>query len=306
MNILITGSSGMLGIALCNVLSKDDSYKITGIDINKKPLVGKRPPSFLSCDITDYSQVVNAVKEARPDVIIHAAAYTDVDGCELNHEKAETINSIGTQYVAKAAQESSAGLIYISTDFVFDGEKRVPYTEGDLPNPISAYGRSKLEGEKYIMEIMTNKKFFIIRTSWLFGAGGKNFIDTILKKAGQEKTLRIVSDQFGSPTYAVDLAEAIKNILALYGKREDIYGIYHITNSDDCSWYKLAQKALELSSQYGVELIPIISRELDRPAERPTMSVLDNGRYVKLFGRPLRRWDRALDEYIRLRRKKDV
>ncbi|MFH1753246.1 MAG: sugar nucleotide-binding protein [Candidatus Omnitrophota bacterium] len=193
--------------------------------------------------------------------------------------------------------------IYISTDFVFDGSKRSPYTEDDQPNPINTYGKSKLEGEKYVMELIASKRFFIIRTSWLFGHNGKNFVDTILNKAKHEKALKIVSDQFGSPTYALDLAGAIKNIVHLYGKREDIYGIYHVTNSDDCSWYKLAQKSIKLAGLYDIELIPIVSYELDRPAERPAFSILANDKYIKLIGAPLRRWGSALEEYIRTRRK---
>ncbi|MEE8359840.1 MAG: dTDP-4-dehydrorhamnose reductase [Candidatus Omnitrophota bacterium] len=305
MNIAITGSSGMLGVPLGAVLSKDPAYTVSGIDL-KKPSGKRGLANYFKCDITDYHQLDKAIKDIKPDLIIHTAAYTDVDGCEQNPGKAQTVNSIGTQYVARAAHESSCGLIYISTDFVFDGSKRTPYTEDDQPNPINAYGKSKLEAEKYVMELVSSKKFFIIRTSWLFGPNGKNFVDTILNKARQEKSLKVVSDQFGSPTYTWDLAEAIKNIVDLYGKRDDIYGIYHITNSDDCSWYRLAQKAIQLDNIYDVELIPIVSYELDCPAERPAMSILANDKYIKLFGAPLRRWGLALDEHIRLKGRQDV
>jgi len=306
MKIAITGSSGMLGIPLYAVLSKDPANTVSGIDLKKAPSGEEGPSSFFKCDITDYFQLDEAIKDIKPDLIIHTAAYTDVDGCELDSGKAQTVNSIGTQYVARVAREYSCGLIYVSTDFVFDGSKKDSYTEDDQPNPINAYGKSKLEGEKYVMELGSSKKFFIVRTSWLFGPNGKNFVDTILNKARQEKTLKIVSDQFGSPTYVWDLAEGIKNIVGLYGKRDDIYGIFHITNSDDCSWYKLAQKAIELAGLYDIELVPIVSYELDRPAERPRMSILANDKYIKLFGAPLRRWGSALEEYIRLKGRQNV
>ncbi|MDB4349462.1 dTDP-4-dehydrorhamnose reductase [Omnitrophica bacterium] len=304
MKILITGSNGMLGRALCSVFAKDGSYNVTGLDLSRKPSPDIKDDFYETCDITDTARLFKIVKQREPDLIIHAAAFTDVDECESNPDKAETVNGLGARCVAEAAVEINAGLIYISTDFVFDGEKRSPYTEDDTPNPLGVYGSSKLNGEKSVEEIMENKRFFIIRTSWLFGEGGKNFIDAILKKAKEEKKLRVVTDQFGSPTYTLDLAGAIMRMLSVYGKKDDIYGTYHITNSDDCSWYRLAQKALELARLYEVDLIPIVSEELDRPAVRPAMSILDNRRYIKLFGEPLRRWDKALEEYIRLMRRR--
>jgi len=300
MNILVTGSSGMLGIALCDVLSKA-KHRVIGLDLVEQP----NPPknhTFVNCDITDYSKLAKIGKDIKPDIIIHAAAFTDVDDCELNPEKAMNINGVGTRYIAKVAKESNAGLIYISTDFVFDGQKRMPYEEDDIPQPVNVYGKSKLDGEKFIREIIKNNNFFIIRTSWMFGIGGKNFVDTILKKSKTQKDMKVVSDQFGSPTYALDLANAIKKIVMEYGRREDIRGIYHITNKDNCSWYKLAQKTLGIARVYDVNLIPILSVELDRPAKRPTMSILNNDRYVRIFGSPLRLWEKALEDYIVLRK----
>lgn len=304
MNILITGSNGMLGIALCEVLSKKDYYTITGLDLAEKSSIKARVDSFVNCDITDYPKLNKMLKDIKPDMVIHTAAFTDVDGCELDPGKAESINGLGSRYVAEAACQSNAGLIYISTDFVFDGQKRSPYNEEDTPNPLNVYGRSKLDGEKFVMDIM-KKNFFIIRSSWMFGRGGRNFVDTILKKAEGEKEIKVVSDQFGSPTYALDQAKSIMKILELYQRRKDIHGIYHVTNSDDCSWYRLAQKTLELANMREVTLIPIMSGELNRPAERPAMSILDNTRYTNLSGEPLRPWDKALEEYI-LRRREDV
>ncbi len=301
MKIFITGSNGMLGSALCDVLSigKD---KITGLDLTERPAGSKHLAAFIKCDITDYAGLSSAIKDVSPDIIIHTAAFTDVDSCEEEPGEAESVNGLGTRYVAETALESGSALLYISTDFVFDGQKKSPYKEEDAPNPINLYGRSKLDGEKFVMDVMKEKPFFVIRSSWLFGKGGRNFVDTILKKAESEKEIRVVSDQFASPTYTLDLANAIKIILDLFQKRRDIYGIYHITNSGDCSWYRLAQKTLELKSIYGLELIPIMSGELDRPAERPAMSILDNTRFTKLIGESLRSWEKALEEYLLVRR----
>lgn len=305
MKIMVTGSSGMLGIALCDILPKGD-YKVIGVDQVKQSPALPRPHTFVKCDITDFSTLIKAVKGARPDFIIHAAAFTDVDGCESEPDKAESVNALGTRYVAEAAREVDAELLFISTDFVFDGQKREPYTESDMPNPLNVYGRSKLDGEKFVADIMKDKRYYIIRSSWLFGKGGRNFVDTILKKAETEKDIRIISDQFGSPTYTFDLAGAIKNMLDYCRKKKIINGIYHITNSDNCSWYKLAQKTLKLANIYGIELIPIISTELNQAAQRPTMSILDNNRYRELFGRPLRAWYKALEEHILSRGKRYV
>ncbi len=300
-NILITGANGMLGTALCDSLKQETSYSVVGLD---DKVIKKFNPrgSFFRCDITDYSRLVKVVKKISPHVIINAAAYTDVDGCELDPGKAEAINALGARYVAEVARKFNSLLIHISTDFVFDGKSRDAYTEKDVPNPINAYGRTKLDGERFIAEVMGEAQdYIIIRTSWLFGLNGKNFVDTILKKVRREKKLRIVSDQFGSPTYTADLADAIKKVLAIRHNDKGVHGIYHITNSDNCSWYKLAKSTLELASVYDIDLIPITSEELDRPAERPPFSILDNNRFAKLTGRRLRFWNRALGDYIRLR-----
>lgn len=292
----------MLGIALCKTLSGGE-HRVAGLDIKERSSDAAGPDSFVKCDITDYPKLAEALKKIKPNIIIHTAAFTDVDGCESDSEKAETVNGLGTRYIAEAALGCGAGLMYISTDFVFDGQKKSAYKEDDAPNPINVYGKTKLEGEKFVMDIMKDKDFFIIRSSWIFGIDGRNFVDIILKKAQTESRIKIVSDQFGSPTYTADLADAIVKLLKLYKTRSDICGIYHITNSDSCSWYKLAEKALELANIYGVELVPIMSEELDREAQRPAMSVLDNGRYIKLFNGPLRRWEKALEEYIFLRKR---
>lgn len=297
MKILITGSNGMLGGALRDIFLKDSFCAVMGIDISKAPSAASPKSLYISCDITDYEALVKVVMNVGADVIIHTAAFTDVDGCETNPGKAEATNGLGTRYVAQAALEANAHLIYISTDFVFDGKKLFPYKEDDEPAPLNVYGRSKLDGEKFAKNIL-KKSCTIIRSSWMFGRGGRNFVDTILKKAEVQKEIRVVSDQFGSPTYTVDLAKAIKRLIKLYEDKNDIGGIYHITNSDDCSWFKFAEKTLDLANVYGVELVPITSSELDRPAERPMTSILDNGRFIRLAKEPLRPWYEALEEYI--------
>ncbi len=298
MKVLITGSNGMLGVALCEVLGRDSSIKVTGLDLTRRPKGIVAPASYVSSDITDFKKLSVAITGVKPDVIIHTAAFTDVDGCEKDADKAETVNALGARNVAQAALDVGGALVHISTDFVFDGRRMRPYTEQDVPNPLSVYGRSKLDAEKFVSELFKDKEHFIVRTGWLYGPGGKNFVDTVLSKANESKELKIVTDQFGSPTYTIDLAEAISGMLRAFGGDKNIFGIYHVTNSDDCSWYKFAQKSLRLASKYNCELIPIITQELDRPAERPKMSILDNSRYREFAGRPLRHWERALEDYI--------
>jgi dTDP-4-dehydrorhamnose reductase len=297
MNIAITGSSGMLGAALVDTFSRNNAFAVTGFDTKEAGKGLRKPRKFIKCDITDFEKFTAAVRSASPDTIIHAAAYTDVDGCELDTEKAETINGLGTRNVAEAARESKASLVAISTDFIFDGEKKSPYTEADIPNPLNVYGRTKLDSEKFVKEVM-GADYLIVRTSWLFGRGGKNFVDTIIKKAKTEKEIRVVSDQFGSPTYVRDLAAAIKRLIGAYSRDKGLFGVYNITNSDDCSWYRLAERSLEISGIFDCDLIPIVSLELDRPADRPVMSILDNTKYNTLTGAPLQRWGKALEDHI--------
>lgn len=297
MRILITGASGMLGTDLVEALSKE--HEVVGLDIkgSRFTVHGLR---FIVCDITDKEEIIKAICDARPEVVIHTAAYTDVDGCEKNPDLAYSINSSGTQNVALACQKCKAVMAYISTDFVFDGEKREPYLENDKPNPLSIYGKSKLEGEKYVSSLLDH--YLIIRTSWLFGEHGKNFVDTILKLAKEKKELRVVNDQIGAPTYTKDLAQAIKHLLNLIqdpGSRiQDLFGIYHISNSGSCSWYEFAQEILRVTS-HELRVASISSEELNRPAKRPKFTVLDNSRYIKTVGKPLRPWQEALKEYLR-------
>lgn len=276
MKILITGAKGILGRALNNILS--DKYKILSTDIG-------------DLDITNYEKVINNFESFKPSLVIHCAAHTNVDGCELDPEKAYLVNSTGTQNIALACQKHDAAMVYISTDFIFDGKKGNPYLEIDPPNPISVYGKSKLMGEACTAQLLN--KFFIVRTSWIYGSGGKNFVDTIIKLAEEKDELRVVDDQVGSPTYARDLAEALAELI-----KTPFYGIYHITNSDFCSWYEFSKDILRLSGFTKTKIIPITSEELKRPAPRPHYSVLSNQTYRLRGFKGLRSFKDALKDYL--------
>lgn len=290
--ILVTGSGGMLGTALCRELSGD--YDVAGIDINRAVLPVR---GFVKCDITDRKNTLKSIRREKPGLVIHAAAWTDVDGCEREPDKAHRINTEGTQNVAFAASELNIPLIYISTDFIFDGSKKTPYAEDARSNPLNVYAKSKLEGEKAARGL---NKHIILRTSWLFGANGKNFVDTILNKAKKEKELRVVNDQVGSPTYAKDLAEAISKLLRLSPLRET----YHVSNKGAVSWFDYAKEIIKIAG-IDVPLIPIKSRgvmhyapTLNRPAKRPAFSVLDNAKFEKATNFTMRSWQEALEEYL--------
>lgn len=290
MRILITGSSGMLGMALCQTLSK--GHKLIGIDIINPQAPFCKPQTFINCDILERKKIIEAIVASRPDAVIHTAAYADVDGCELNPEKAKKINVGGTKNVSAACQKAKAMLCYISTDFVFDGKKKTAYLETDKPRPINIYGQSKWEGELHIQSEL--RDFLIVRTSWLFGKGGKNFVDTILKKTREGKELKVVDDQIGSPTYAKDLAKGIKKLVAVL---KNVKGIYHITNAGSCSWYAFASEIKKIM-KFENKISPITSNEYLSPAKRPAMSILENMRYQEITGNLLRPWRAALRDYL--------
>ena len=286
--VLITGSSGMLGLSLCKALA--DEYEVFGLD-----LLATR--SFTQCDITDKDKLVATVKSVKPDLIIHTAGYTDVDGSEQNPKQAFAVNAGGTENVARAAKEFGATLFYINTDYVFDGTKDKPYTEADTPNPINIYGQSELDGQKITQSLL--EKYFILRTSWLFGPNGNNFVTKILQKARENKVLQVVNDQIGSPTYTLDLAQAIKILLSTVNSKAsaNLYGIYHITNSGSCSWHEFAQEIISIK-QLHTRILPITSLESMYPAQRPGMSVLDNSKLMLTFKLRLRPWKEALRHFL--------
>ena len=293
--VLIIGSSGMLGIDLSQGLYHD--HEVFGADLIRRSAFAIR--GFYKLDVTKKQNVSAVIKNLNPDVVIHAAAWTDVDGCELDPKKAYKINTEGAKNVALACKAADAALIYLSTDFVFDGRRKHPYRETDRTNPLSVYADSKLKGELAVKRIL--KKYIILRTSWLYGKHGKNFVDTIIKKAKTEKVLKVVDDQVGSPTYTKDLVKAIHALLGkIVGSRAGFnlpYGTYHVSNSNSVSWYDYAKEILKLEKSQ-TKVVPISSKELDRPAKRPKMSVLDNSKFIKLTGSKMRNWQEALKEYV--------
>ena len=278
--ILVVGAKGMLGRDLMEVLhSSIPGDEVVGWDIEE-------------IDIQKGEDTVTRIEKLRPDIVIHIAAYTDVDGCELNKEKAFAVNAEGTRSVALAASKCHAKMVYLSTDYVFDGDKREPYLENDSPHPLNVYGQSKLKGEQYVQTFV--KDFLIIRTQWLYGLFGKNFVSSVLRQAREKSTLSIVDDQTGSPTYTADLAKAVSALIQ-FGAR----GIFHVANSGLCTWCSFGQTILKLSGINRVKVIPISSRELGRPATRPSYSVLGCQKLKEETGLTMRPWSEALKDYLR-------
>jgi dTDP-4-dehydrorhamnose reductase len=261
--IVIFGATGMLGHALQQVFPRAHFFGHSDVEITKADAVMK------------------IVKRERPAVLINSAAYTDVDGCEDNRDYAFAVNGYAPGYIAHACSEVGAVLVHYSTDYIFDGTKQ-EFSEDDPPNPINIYGESKLLGEISIKENMQDYR--IIRTSWLFGSHGKNFVDTILSLSHQMPEVRVVNDQIGKPTYTVDLADATPGIISRAP------GIYHITNDGICSWYEFASACIP-------NAIPCTTREFPRKAKRPSYSVLANTKVP-----PLRHWRDAVREYIETKR----
>src|SRR3989344_5921512 len=271
--ILILGAKGMLGSALAKVFS------------DKNPIL----LDYLELDIADQKNLEEKLNELKPTLSINAAAYTDVDGAESNKELAMKVNGEPVGYLAEVAKKLGAILIHYSTDYVFDGEKKEGYTEKDKANPLNVYGQSKLQGEELLQQ--KGEMFYLIRSSWLYGENGKNFIDTILTKAGQEPKLKVVNDQFGKPTYTKDLARKTREIIDQM-KPCGIYNVTNKTKEGGISWYELAKRAVELKN-LKCEVVPCSTFEFPRPAKRPKYSALVN---TKLG--PVRHWREALKEYL--------
>ena len=249
------------------------------------------PLSRETLDVSDGSAVRTAIERAAPDVVIHAAAWTNVDGCEGDPDRAFAVNALGTRNVALACQAAGAACCYISTDYVFDGTEAEPYWEWDRPNPQSVYGASKLAGEQEILTLLD--RFWIVRTSWLYGPGGRHFVGAILEKARAGDPLKVVNDQIGAPTSTRDLARALATLIKTHA-----YGTYHLTNSGACSWYDFALKILQLAGLGTIPVKAISSAELARPARRPLNSRLRNFCWEALGQPPLRPWEEALRAYL--------
>ena len=276
MRILITGSNGMLGQDLvAHVRGRHQLSPLTRQD----------------ADITDGARIASQIENGRPEVVMHLAAFTAVDDCETRRDTAFQVNAEGTRNVALACREFHVPLLFISTDYVFNGEKETPYLEGDPTGPINVYGQSKLQGENYVRELLEH--YWIVRTSWLFGPMGKNFVRAILEKARRDGRLRVVDDQLGAPTYTADLAEKLEEIVQRAG-----YGIYHVTNRGYCSWFEFAQEILRQTGLGQIENNPISSSAAGRPAPRPKNSRLANCRLESEGLQPLPSWQNALQRYL--------
>ena len=287
--ILITGSRGQLGSDL--LISLAGEYDVIGVDID-------------DFDICDADRVRVYFQKTRPEIIIHSAAYTDVDRAESDAEAAALINAIGTENIARATRDIGARMIYYSTDYVFDGTKKEPYLEADFPNPQTAYGKSKYEGERRVIANLDN--FVILRIAWLYGAKGRNFVKTMIK-LGQEQLiktqkgeaptpLKVVDDQFGNPTWSMEVARQTRRILD-----EKITGVYHCTAEGEISWYGLAKTIFE-ELEMNVKINPCSSDEFPRPAPRPHYSSLENERLKKAGLNIMRHYRIALKDFLRQER----
>ncbi len=278
--VLVTGATGMLGTDLVAALE--------GLGAQVWAF-GRR-----ELDITDRDAVDEAVARAAPEWVVNCAAFTKVDDCEREQELALAVNGRGPGNLAAACARHGAALLHISTDYVFDGTARRPYMEGDPVCPVSAYGRSKLAGEEAVEK--GGCPYLIVRTAWLFGRNGPNFIDTILGLFQRHGRLRVVDDQAGSPTYTPDLAQALIWLMEAEGR-----GVVHVVNSGCCSWFQFAQEAVRMAGGDPSRVEPVGSEEFPRPAPRPAYSVLHTGRFRAVTGRTLRPWQEALAEYIAIR-----
>lgn len=275
LNIVITGANGQLGKELERRLGPFHNV----VSLSKNDL-----------DISEKDEVYEKISQLEPQIIIHAAAFTGVDQCETDRRKAFEVNSLGTGYVSIAANMVGARVFYISSDYVFDGNKQSPYLEEDVPNPQSIYGKSKWIGEQFVLSINNGT---VIRTSWLYGHDGKNFVKTMLELAKKNKEIRVVNDQVGSPTYVNDLVDSISHLL------DKKNGIYHVSNSGSCSWY-IFTKAIFEEAGFDPNLVKIITtEEFGALAPRPHFSVLENKALLREKVQIPRPWNEALKEFIR-------
>jgi len=274
--VLITGANGQLGKELVELFTAK-GFEVYGFGRDKM-------------DITKQAQVQEVISTLKPNIILHSAAHTKVDLAESEPEQAFLINAYGTRNVAVAADAVGAKLVYVSTDYVFDGTTDEPYSEFSPTSPLGVYGKSKLAGEQFVRDL--HSKFFIVRTSWVYGKHGTNFVKTMLKLGEEKKELSVVSDQIGCPTYTLDLAHVILDLVDTQK-----YGVYHVSNSGSCSWYEFAKEIFKISKM-EVQVKPCTTEDFIRPAKRPKYSVLGN-LSVKLnnFKEP-RSWKSGLKEFL--------
>ncbi|HWR41452.1 MAG TPA: dTDP-4-dehydrorhamnose reductase [Patescibacteria group bacterium] len=273
MKILITGAGGQLGRELTRQASE---HELILTDVAKM-------------DISSHEQVREIFRQVRPEAVLHCAAYTQVDRAETDFDGAYRINVAGTRNVAAACLETDARMIYVSTDYVFDGVQNRPYREYDPVNPQSVYGRTKWLGEEMVRQVLG--RHYILRTSWLYGEG-HNFVRTMLKLAREKDQLQVVNDQTGSPTLAKDLARVMLQLI-----RTDAYGTYHVSGNGCCTWYEFACRIFQLAG-ISIPVQPVTTACFAQPARRPVYSVLDNYLLAMTMGDSMRHWDEALQEYL--------
>jgi len=280
--ILVIGSGGMLGQALVSKLSGQ-------CELTQAAWPDASEGQEL-LDITKQTEVDKFIKKCQPNVVFNCAAYTDVDGAEDNENSAFSVNGIGAGILAHSCKDNNSLLVHISTDYVFDGDGVGPYEVDDDTKPIGAYGRGKLAGEELIKK--SGCDFIIVRTSWLFGAGGKNFVDTIIRLAGEKKQIKVVDDQVGCPTYTVDLAGCMVDLA-----EKDRRGIYHFCNGPACSWFDFACEIIKLAG-LDCEVVPCTTNEYPTKAKRPGYSVLDASKTAEAIGQ-IRSWQQCLEDFIK-------
>jgi len=277
MKILVTGANGQLGQDVVRIFS-EKGYDV--LACSRKEL-----------DITDQLQCESVILAYQPDAIIHCAAYTAVDAAETDEDGAYLVNAAGSRNIVVAAEKVGAKICYISTDYVFDGNSPTSYREYDNTDPKTVYGKSKRAGE-YLVQTLSSK-YFIVRTSWVYGAHGSNFVRTMLKLGAEKPSLQVVHDQVGSPTYTVDLAHFLEVLV-----QTEFYGVYHASNTGSCSWYEFAQAIFEEAGLWP-ELLPCTTNQFPRPAPRPSNSVMEH-LSIRMNGfQDLRPWRDALKEFIK-------
>ncbi|MDF2513222.1 MAG: hypothetical protein K0S04_3088 [Herbinix sp.] len=283
--IMITGAGGQLGLALQRLLKGQAEYELFRTDA-----VANEVGSIHALDITKQEEVNDYIENIKPEIIINCAAFTAVDLCESEPEKAYQINALGPKYLAMAAEKTKAVLVHVSTDYVFDGQGSVPYTEESATNPISVYGKTKQAGDEFVREHCSNS--FILRTAWVYGEG-KNFVKTMLRLAQTNPKIRVVADQYGTPTSALELARAIVYLIGT-----ESYGTYHATCEGSTTWYEFA---VEIFKEAGVdvEVEAITTKEYPTPAKRPMYSILDNKALRERHGYYMKDWKDAFKEYCK-------
>ncbi len=279
MKILLIGSKGMLGSVFA-----EQEIRLPGdvlyYDID-------------DIDITDSAQTKTVFSDFKPNVLINCSAYTNVDGAETDKKKCYAVNVDGVKNLAIECKKHNTFFVHYSTDFVFDGEKETPYTVDDSPAPTGYYGLTKYEGEKHIQAILEETQYLIIRTSWLYGPRGKNFISTIINASNDRPKLQVVADQQGSPTYTRDLAKATLELI-----NNSAHGIFHVTNSYSCTWHDLAEFSISLIGKKNYEIEKITSDQFKCPAKRPAYSVMSTDKLNKVCGHKMRSWQEAVKDYI--------